>query len=508
MSDTNDNTKNLSEQQQPGQEQPQQPTPLYETVPEDQPMSPQVLQPEEAPVEAVSPEEAYASEKPQAVPVDNEPPPIYEESKTKYFIIGGGVLFFLFIFFIFFSLILGGKKSTKPVKLTYWMLWEDAAVFDPLIKEYQSKHPNVTINVQKMSPEDYREKLSARVPSGQGPDIFRYHNTWLPMIKDIVAPLPKSVMSDQTFTKTFYPIQAQDLRMGNSFYGIPLEIDGLVLIYNDDLFKKSNISQPPANLDELIDQNFLGKFTFKNADGQLRSSAIAMGTSSNVEHFSDIFGLLLLQNGGDLKKLDDQSAAGALEGYRKFAEVGVWDDTMPNSITAFAQERVAMIIAPSWEILTIKAANPDIKLKVSTIPFNLPGNQPLSLASYWVEGVSKKSSNSLEAWKFLEFLSEKDSMTKLYEQEKKYRIFGEPYSRVDLADKLLSDENVGVVIRQADQYKSLPLISRTNDKGLNDSIIKYIENAINAAAQGVSYSEALVPAKKGVDQIYSQYKMP
>ncbi len=64
---------------------------------------------------------------------------------------------------------------------------------------------------------------------------------------------------------------------------------------------------------------------------------------------------------------------------------------MPNSITAFVQEKVAMIIAPSWEILSIKAQNPDIKLKVSTIPFNLPGNQPTSLANYWVEGVSKKS---------------------------------------------------------------------------------------------------------------------
>jgi multiple sugar transport system substrate-binding protein len=507
MSDTNDNTKNSPAQQPPAQTPPQ-PAPLYETVPEDQAVGSPGLQPEEAPDSAASPEQAYIEEKPQAVSNDNSPPPIYEESKTKYFIIGGGVLFFLFIFFIFFSLFLGGKKSAKPVNLTYWMLWEDATVFDPLVKQYEKAHPNVKINVQKMSPEDYREKLSARIPTGQGPDIFRYHNTWLPMIKDLVAPLPKSIMSDQTFTKTFYPVQAQDLKMGTSFYGIPLEIDGLVLIYNADLFEKANISQPPANLDELIDQNFLGKFTFKDTDGQLRSSAIAMGTTSNVEHFSDIFGLLLLQNGGDLKNLDDPSAAGALEGYRKFAEVGVWDDTMPNSITAFAQEKVAMIIAPSWEILNIKAINPDIKLKVSTIPFNLPGNKPISLSSYWVEGVSKKSPNSLEAWKFLEFLSEKDNMTKLYAEEKKTRLFGEPYSRIDLADKLVTDENIGVVISQADQYKSLPLISRTNDKGLNDSIITYIQNAINSAAQGVSYSEALIPAKKGVDQIYSQYKMP
>ncbi len=505
----------------------QHPTPLYQTVTDDQDSGEQPLQAEEVPAGVAAPDEVYVSEKPEIVPQDDEPPPIYEESKSKYFIIGGGVLFFLIIFFIIISLILGGGKNKKPVILTYWMLWEDGTVFDPLIKDYQRQNPNIKINVQKMSVDDYREKLSAQIPEGRGPDLFRFHNTWLPEIKDIVSPLPSSVMSHSDFEKTFYPIQSKDLCMNAdysgcvqdiakrkgqySYYGIPLEIDGLVLLYNDDLFKKANISKPPSNLDELIDQNFLSKFTFKDPDGQLRSSAIAIGTSTNVEHFSDIFGLLLLQNGGDLRKLADPAGVGALQGYRKFAEVGIWDDTMPNSITAFTQEKVAMIIAPSWEIVTIKAQNPNLKLKVASIPFNLPGSQPISLATYWAEGVSKKSPNSLEAWKFLKFLSEKDSMTKLYENEKKNRalgLFGEPYSRRDLGDKLLSDDYLSVVIQQADQYRSLPVISRTSDKGLNDGIIQYIGNAINATSQGVTYDEALNTAQQGVTQIYTQFKIP
>jgi len=53
----------------------------------------------------------------------------------------------------------------------------------------------------------------------------------------------------------------------------------------------------------------------------------------------------------------------------------------------------------------------------------------------------------------------------------------------------------------------LPLASRTFDNGLNDEIIKYIENAINATAQGSSYSQALEAAKQGVDQILSRYKI-
>ena len=45
------------------------------------------------------------------------------------------------------------------------------------------------------------------------------------------------------------------------------------------------------------------------------------------------------------------------------------------------------------------------------------------------------------------------------------------------------------------------------DNGINDELIKYIENAINATAQGSSYSQALEEAKKGVDQVFLKYKI-
>jgi multiple sugar transport system substrate-binding protein len=233
-----------------------------------------------------------------------------------------------------------------------------------------------------------------------------------------------------------------------------------------------------------------------------------MGTTTNIEHFSDIFALLLVQNGGSLDKLDQQEAAGALEIYRKFAEEpqGYWNDAMPNSVNAFIQEKVAMIIVPSWQAMTIKTANPEISMKIVAVP-SVPRASAVSIASYWVEGVSRFSKNQIEAWKFLRFLTEKDNMTKLYEIQSRLRPFGEPYSRVDLAPVLLQNQYLGAVIKQANDFVSMPLISRTYDNGLNDELIKYIENAINSTIQGVTYGEALKTAKAGVDQIFKKYNI-
>ncbi len=469
-----------------------EPQPIFESVPVAEEVAPEVT--------SAAPEEINQE---SGLPPDM-PPPVYEDNKSKYFVVIGGVIVFFLLLIIFFKFVFSGKGATGNITLTYWGLWEDKTIFDPLIQQYQQQNPGIKIDYQEMSPQEYRDKLLARSKNGQGPDIFRFHNTWLPEIKELASPIPANIMSNAEFEKTFYKVAQQDLKVGDYYYGLPLEIDGLVLIYNDSLLKKAGISAPPATWDDLT--NDVNKLTVRDSSGNLITAAIAMGTTGNVEHFGDIFSLLLTQNGGNITKLDAQEAAGALEIYRKFAEPqqAFWNDNMPDSLTAFIQEKVAMIIAPSWDVLSIKAANPDITVKVAPVPA-VPGAPAISIANYWVEGVSRFSKNQLAAWKFLRFLVEKDSLTRLYENESKVKLFGEPYSRVDLASLLIQNEYVGPVMKEAGNFVSVPAINRTYDNGLDDQIVQYIENAINSAAQGVSYSEALKTAKAGVDQVFNQY---
>ena len=483
--------------QKPEEIQPS-PKPVFETVPVE---TPEAVQPqiEETPEEVLTPEIP-------AAPPSDVPPPVYQENKNQYFFIAGAAVVFFIVLVVIIRAIFSGAGIKKEVSLSYWGLWEEKEVIQPIIQEYQQKNPNIKINYQKMSPQSYREKLVVRSKNNQGPDIFRFHNTWVPEIKEVLTPLPASIMNNAEFEKTFYKVHQKDLKVGNYYYGLPLEVDGLVLIYNESLLKKAGISTAPTTWDEVTDM--VPRLTVKDSQGNLITSGIAIGTTGNVEHFSDIFGLLLVQNGGSLNRLDQQEAAGALEIYRKFAEApqGYWTDDMPNSMNAFIQEKVAMIIVPSWEALAIKTANPEIAMKVVPVP-SVPGAPAVSIASYWVEGVSRFSKNQIEAWKFLRYLTEKDNLTKLYEIQSRLRPFGEPYSRVDLAPLLAQNQYLGAVIKQAPDFVSLPLIARTYDNGLNDEISKYLENAINSTVQGVTYSEALKTAKEGVTQVFTKYNI-
>lgn len=458
-------------------------------------------------IPGMNPEEAFLNAPPPELTGDL--PPIYEESKTKYFIIGGTIIFFILIFAVVLAVFLR-KPATNtaaptPVTLTYWGLWEDKAVMDTVIADYKKLNPNITIKYELMSPKEYRQKLIQRGRNGVGPDIFRFHNTWLPEIQDVAAPIPKEIMTNEEFEKTFYPIHKKDLAIGTDYYGIPLTIDGMVMVYNDNLFKKAGITSAPSNwIGDLLDDVI--KLTVQDKNGDIVTSGIAMGTASNIEHFAEVYGILLLQNGGSLETLDKKEAVDALKVYREFGEKNIWNDKMPNSVQAFAEQKVAIIIVPSWQILGIKAMNPDIPLKVAPVPRGLDG-KPLSLASYWVEGVSKFSKNQVEAWKFLKYTSQKDSQEKLFAAQTKIRQFGSAYSRVDLKPLIEQDPILGPIVQQSDYYQTLPIAGRTFDAGLNDENIAYLQNAINSTTTGVSYEEALKTAHTGITQVLNKYKI-
>ena len=136
----------------------------------------------------------------------------------------------------------------------------------------------------------------------------------------------------------------------------------------------------------------------------------------------------------------------------------------------------------------------------------MPGSN-VTWASYWVEGVSAKSTNKREAWEFIKFLQEDENLVKLYNEASKTpgRIFGEPYPKVSLASTLESDPIVGAYIKGAAYMRSFPMASRTFDNGLNDQIIKAYEDAINSVADGANAKVALSTTAKNVGSILGRF---
>lgn len=397
------------------------------------------------------------------------------------------------------------KNTTKTkANLTYWGLWEPDTMLAQIIADYQQAHPEVAITYAQKSPKDYRERLQSSLVSGEGPDIFRFHNTWAPMLKTELDTVPKGAIN----LEEYFPVVARDLQVGTETVGIPLMFDSLALYYNTRLFKEAG-KTVPASWSEVrktaLDMCVAETETRECMPGaKISTAGIALGTTNNVDNFSDILGLMILQNNADPAKPTDLLAEDALKFYTLFSTVdGVWDETLPASTYAFATEKVAMMLAPSWRVFDIKEINPDLKFQTAPAP-QLPGTN-ISWASYWVEGVSRRSKYSKEAWEFLQYLSSNEVLTKMYTAQSNTRLFGELYPKKSLAKELESDSVAGAFVKQGEIAKSWYLASRTFDNGINDRIIKYYEDAVNAVLEGKMPTEALKPTASGISQILSQY---
>jgi multiple sugar transport system substrate-binding protein len=396
------------------------------------------------------------------------------------------------------------KVSFGDQTLSYWGLWEDEDIMKGIIADWEEEHPKVKVKYIRHSKEEYRERLASALIRDEGPDIFRFHNSWLPMFRDELAPMPSSVMSVDQFEETFYKVAANDLKIGSSAYGLPLEIDTLALFYNEELFRAAG-KTPPSTWDELLKR--ASELTVRNSKDEIQIAGIGMGGSGNIDHWSDILGLMMLQNGVDLKKPKGRLAEDTLTFYTYFLNRDkVWNVNFPNSTLAFAGGKVAMFFGFSWDVFEIQRLNPSLKFGIVPAP-QLPEREPVAWASYWIEGVAKRSGHQEAAWEFLKYLTSAPVMKKLYETQSRTRLFGEPYSRKDLASELENDPLVAPFIKQAPFARSWYLCSRTFDNGLNKSMIKYFENAVNSTNKTKNATQALEAASKGVGQVLSRYQI-
>jgi len=238
-----------------------------------------------------------------------------------------------------------------------------------------------------------------------------------------------------------------------------------------------------------------------------------MGTTNNITHWPDILAILMLQNSVDLKNpaaaVDAQGrnlGADALRYFTIFTKQDrIWDESLPQDITAFATAKVAMILAPSWQVHEVLAQNSKLDFSVHPIP-QLTSQRQINWASYWADGVSRHGKSQKQSWEFLKYLSSPEALQLMYTEAAKIRAFGEPYPRRDLADTLKTAKYVAPFITQSETAKSWFMNSRTFDNGLNDEIISYYNDAINSIHQKKAEPEqAISTVAKGVEQVLTKY---
>lgn len=415
-----------------------------------------------------------------------------------------GIVVLIVLGLLFFSVVLPFffQNKNEKVTLTYWGLWETKGTMQPVLDEFHRLNPTITVEYVQQDKEKYLDRLKARFKNGTGPDIFRYHNSWLPQMGGLLLPLSKEVTSPESFQKNYYPVVQSDVVQNGAIYGIPLEIDTLSLFINTEIFEAAS-ANVPTDWNEFA--QVARSLTNKPEDGKIRTAGAAMGTFDNINHAPDIVSLLFLQNGADLRDLakTNKNASEALDFYTSFAkgDGSTWDSSFDTSLVAFAKGNLAMYFGYSWDVFTIKAMNPTLQFQIYPMP-HVRGAKNMTVASYWVEGVHAKTKYPKEALLFMQYLAKKETEQKLYAEESKTRLFGEPYAWVGLAETLKDNPLVYTFVSQGPNAVSTFFASDTYDNGLNAKVNGYLGNAVRSVLNNTSAESAVDTLSQGVSQTF------
>ncbi|MDD3661763.1 MAG: extracellular solute-binding protein [Candidatus Dojkabacteria bacterium] len=440
------------------------------------------------------------------------------DSGKRTLLIAGAVLLVLVavIAFVVVSRLRGNNNgsSGEPVEIVYWGLWEPESHLSSIIEAYEAEHPNVTIRYSQERFTQYEENVYTRLADPQTtPDIVRINNAWTSKFQDRLSPVPPEIMSVSEYQQTFYSCAQQDFTGSDGYlYAIPLEVDGLALFYNKDLFEQAGVSTPPRDWDTMIET--AKKLTVTDTSGTITQAGVALGCSNNINHSADILAALMLQNNVPMTSADGMQATfntsrgqDSLTYYTSFVlEHRAWSCGLRNDLEMFAGGKLAMMFAPSWRVFDIINMNPGINFDTAEFPQLVGNDQPVHFGMYWGDAVSAQSANKYEAWQFIAYLSEQESMKKMYAAASQSRAFGEPYSRKDLADELSDAPYVGPFITMAPYYTNWKIgDQKSSEQALRDAISAVVDSR---SGVGSALTEAVTTINEAFVDLYGQSASP
>ncbi len=155
--------------------------------------------------------------------------------------------------------IVHGQAMAEQVTLN-WALWDwdRTAYYEPLIKAYEAKHPDVKINYTDLGSQDYDQMVMTQLTGG-GSDIDIVSIKDIPGYAQLIntgrlIDLSKEGVLPQDTSKYGGLIEA--LTVNGGTYGMPMRTDFWIVYYNKDPFDKAGVPYPTndmtwAQFDEL-----------------------------------------------------------------------------------------------------------------------------------------------------------------------------------------------------------------------------------------------------------------
>lgn len=341
------------------------------------------------------------------------------------------IIIALFVIFIIagvaaFALYKGGSANASLPAITVWGTFP-ADTFNQFVTKVNSTLPNgIVVHYVEEDPRTFTQDLTNAVVRGTAPDAILITPDMILSQEDKLTLIPYSALAERTFLDSY--IQEADVYLNASgILALPFTVDPLVMYWNRDTFSAAGVAKPPTTWDQVA--ALVPKFTVKDGNGNIRKSAVAMGTFANVDNARELLGSLFLQvgnpvtaatNAGLTSTVSVEASADptpAIQYFSQFVDPSAaaysWNRSLPDSKSAFLSGNLAMYFGYASELADIRAKNPNLNFDVAPLPQLKSGGIKAAYGRMYGFSLVRTSPNINAAFEIISTLTEPQYLSML-----------------------------------------------------------------------------------------------
>jgi len=317
----------------------------------------------------------------------------------------------------------GGSATASHAATTIeYSIWGDPAELasqQAIVDAFHVANPDITVKVTVSDWDAYWTKLETGIAGNAAPDVFAmdgplFHDY---QARDVLLDLKPFIAKDKyDLTQLADQGVADFTTADGGQYGLPRDLNTIVLYYNKAMFDAAKLPYPDATWDwaKLVEVG--KKLTLDtNKDG----TTDQWGLYTETTDMENAWLSFVWQNGGDIMAADGKTTVvnspAAAGGIQFLQDLIYKDKILPEPALfaaagdAFEQGLAAMEINGSWLVATHTAAG--IDFGIAPLPSGSAGRftsvNPTGAVVY------KKSKSPDAAWQFVKYLASPAAQTKL-----------------------------------------------------------------------------------------------
>jgi multiple sugar transport system substrate-binding protein len=392
------------------------------------------------------------------------------------------------------------EVKTPAIRLRVLMTddWGSRPAFLAAVRDFESSHDGVRVDVQKLPIRNMAEAVRGQVADGDPVDLVQWH-AYAAGAQDLAEPLEDLWASSGMERDEFFPGAIADVEWGEHLYGVPLDINALVLFYRPESFTAAGLT-PPGEGTTFGDLERYGD-AFAAAAGSPRVIALANSYWAAYGWVRANGGeLVTVEDGKPKFSLDSPEVVDTLSFLSRLVKQGkaiapAGANSSADSLALFRSGSAAIHASGSWDLAKLDKETLGTSYGAALMPQGTTGRTQGTVTGGSSLFVPKGAQNRELAFELAQTIISDEHALRLAKEERRLPVRPRVYS-----DPFFDDPILDVVLKQLETahpllIEAFPEAAGAWDAAFNDVMRNGADPAATLkAAQAKAESSLTAPA--------------